>query len=132
MTKQIRSIKDEKEAWLKLLDNKNQPTKTQPTKNPKTLDLKKYRLSKNLRQAISDPNKPNFPLQSTEYTFIEILTLINNYVQTHHYIHIDPRNAEIVHCIQTPLERVFNVSAFHTSQLPNLLLPHLTSTEDNA
>ena len=132
MTKQIRSIKDEKEAWLKLLDDKNQRPNTKPMKTPKTSDLKKYTLSKDLRQAISDPKKPNFPIQSTEYTFIEILTLINTYVQTHHYIHIDPRNAEIIHCTHTPLERVFNVSAFHTSQLPNLLLPHLTSKEDNA
>ena len=131
MANQITSMKDEQEAWLKLLENKSQLKDTQPTKSPITSDLRKYRLSKSLRQAISDPNKPHFLIQSAEYTFIEILTLINVYVQTHHYNHIDPRNAEIIHCTQTPLERVFNVSAFHTSQLPSLLLPHITSTEDN-
>ena len=115
MTTQIRSIEEEKKAWLKLLENKNQLKNTKPTKNPKTSDLEKYRLSKNLRQAISDPNRPNFPIQSTEYTFTEILTLINIHVHTYSYFHIDPRNTEIIHCTQTPLERVFNIS---TAQSP--------------
>ena len=61
MTKQIRSIKDEKEAWLKLLENKDQPTKTKPTKNPKTLDLKKYRLSKKFKTGNFGPKQTKLP-----------------------------------------------------------------------
>ena len=132
MNKQIKSVEEEEQAWLRLQCNKTQHKNTKPLKGQTNNTPQKFHMSDQLQQTLSGHNEPHPTRLTGEFTFADILALVNNYIHAYHYIHIEPRNMQIIHCTETPLEYIFNVSAFHTSQLPNLLLPHITSTEDVA
>jgi len=67
---------------------------------------------------------PFFPSQQYEFTFKEIYWLFNSYM--YYNCLVDKRNTTVCIVKDDPLGQLFNLKAFHKSQMIDLILKHIS------